>query len=362
MSKSIFTEEDGDLKILQDETIAVIGYGNQGRAQALNMRDSGLKVIVGNRGDSYRKRAEKDGFQAYSIEKATSLCDILFLLIPDEIMKDVFESDIKPNLKDKGAIVFASGYNIAFDIIAVPNEYDVLMIAPRMIGAGVRARFLTKEGFYSFVHVENDASGKAVQRLLALCKAVGTLIKGAIDVSFKQEAVLDLFNEQGFGPAFGRVLLTSIFTLVDAGYPLEAVLIEMFMSEEMSYTYRKMANIGLVKQVSLHSHTSQYGAMSRGIKFRKLPLKDKMNEILQNIESGNFAKEWEKKSSKLKFKFLKFFATRTRINNLEQKARKNLNLKSYDIFEEEEPTVENPEEMKKLQDELKEFEKFYQEY
>ncbi len=362
MDKNIFTEKDGNLDIIRDGTVAVIGYGNQGRAQALNMRDSGLKVIIGNRSDNYKKRAEKDGFEAYSIDKATSLCDILFLLIPDEIMKDTYENDIKPNLKKKGAIVFASGYNIAFNIIEDSKSHDILMIAPRMIGAGVRARFLTNEGFYSFVHVENDASGKAKEKLLALCKAIGTLKKGAIDVNFKQEAVLDLFNEQAFGPAFGRVLLTSIFTLVDAGYPLEAVLIEMFMSEEMSYTYHKMAKIGLVKQVNLHSHTSQYGAMSRGIKFRNLPLKEKMSEILQNIESGNFAEEWEKKSSKLKFKFLKFFATRTRINKLEQKARKNLNLKTFDIFEEEEPSAEDSEELNRLKDELKEFEEFYQEY
>ena len=215
-------------------------------------------VIIGNRSDDYRKRAEKDGFKTYSIDEVVKLSDIVFLLIPDEIMKDVYSSFIKPNLKKGNAIVFASGYNIAFNIIDVSKEFDLLMIAPRMIGAGVRERFLTKEGFYSFVHVKNDSSGKASKRLLALCKAIGTLTKGAIDVTFKQEAVLDLFNEQGFGSVFGRVLLTSIFTLVDAGYPLEAVLIEMFMSEEMSYTYNKMANIGLVKQVNLHSHTSQY--------------------------------------------------------------------------------------------------------
>ena len=341
MVKYIFTEEDVNLEVLQDLTIAVIGYGNQGRAQALNMRDSGLNVIIGNQGDSYKKRAERDGFKVYSIDKAAQLCDILFLLIPDEIMKEIYENEIRSNLKEKGAIVFASGYNIAFNIIDFSRKHDVLMIAPRMIGAGVRARFLTKEGFYSFIHVENNASGQAQERLLELCKAIGTLVKGAIDISFKQETVLDLFNEQAFGPAFGRILLTSIYTLIDAGYPLEAVLIEMFMSEEMSYTYNKMANIGLVKQVNLHSHTSQYGAMSRGIKFRNLPLKDKMNDILHDIESGAFAKEWEKKSSKIKFKFLKFFATRIRINKLEQEARKNLNLEVHDIFEVEKPEIKN---------------------
>jgi ketol-acid reductoisomerase len=359
MTKYIFTEKDGDLKNLEGLTIGIIGYGNQGKAQALNLRDSGLKVIIGNREDEYSKRAKKDGFEVYSITEATKSSDIIFLLIPDEIMKDVYENQIQPNLKDKGSIVFASGYNIGFNLIKPSIKYDILLIAPRMIGSGVRERFLSKEGFFSFIHVENDASGRAKEILLALCKGIGTLSKGVIDISFKQEAVLDLFNEQGFGPAFGRVLLNSIYTLVDAGYPPEAVLVEMFMSEEMSYTYKKMAQIGLIKQVEFHSQTSQYGAMSRGIKFVNLPLKKTMKSILENIESGDFAKEWEKKSSRLKFKFLKFFATKTRINRLEQKARKNLNLKSLSYHDVIEPKIDQKvtEEMRK---ELAEFEEYFQ--
>jgi len=362
MVEHIFSENDGNLDVLLNLTITIIGYGNQGRAQALNMRDSGLKVIIGNRKDQYRKRAKKDGFEVFSIEEATKLCDILFLLIPDEVMKEIYENHIKDNLKDKGAIVFASGYNIAFNIIKPPKKHDVLLIAPRMIGVGVRERFLTNEGFFSFIHVENDASSKAQEILLALCKAIGTLKKGAFDISFKQEAVLDLFNEQAFGPVFGRVLLTSIFTLVDAGYPPEAVLIEMFMSEEMSYIYEKMAQVGLVKQVDFHSQTSQYGAMSRGIKFRNLPIKKEMKKILENIESGNFAKEWEKKSSKIIFRFLKFFATKTRINKLEQKVRRNLKLKSIDYYEFEEPTIDDSDITKKIMRELKEFEDYIMEF
>ena len=128
-------------------------------------------------------------------------------------------------------------------------------------------------------------------------------------LSFKQEAELDLFNEQGFGPAFGRVLLSAIYTLIEAGYPSEAVLVEMYMSNEMSYTYKKMAEIGLIKQVDFHSQTSQYGAMSKGIRYRKLPLKPTMNQILKEIQEGEFTKEWSRKLTKLKFKAIKFFAT-----------------------------------------------------
>jgi ketol-acid reductoisomerase len=361
MSKYIFTERDANIALLKDKTIAIAGYGNQGKAQALNMRDSGLRVIIGNRDDEYKKRAKKDGFETYSISDATKKCDILFFLIPDEIMKEVYESEVKANLREKRALVFASGYNIAFNIIETSRKHDILLIAPRMIGAGVRERFLTREGFFSFIGIKNDASGNAREILLALCKGIGTLTKGAIEVSFKQEAVLDLFNEQGFGPAFGRVLLTSIYTLVDAGYPLEAVLVEMFMSEEMSYTYKKMAQVGLVKQTNMHSQTSQYGAMTRGIKFRNLPLKSKMKDILENIESGSFAEEWKKKSSKLKFKFIKFFATKIRINKLEQKARRNLNLPDVGIFEYSEPVIDDPEELNQLKEELAEFENYFKE-
>ncbi len=355
----VFHEDDGDLSILKDMTIAIIGYGNQGRAQALNLRDSGLNIIVGNIEDEYKKIALNDNFSTFSIKEATEKSDIIFLLLPDEILNKIFEKDIKPNLKSKSAIVFASGYNIGFNLLKPPSDIDVMLIAPRMIGVGVRENFLKNVGFFSFIAIEQDVSGQAKQILLALAKGIGTLKKGAIMLTFKQEAELDLFNEQGFGPAFGRVLLTCIYTLIDAGYPPEAVLIEMYMSNEMSYTYKKMADVGLVKQVDFHSQTSQYGAMSRGIRFRKLPLRDKMEKILKEIQDGEFTKEWEKKITKLKFKMIKYFATKQKINNLEKQVRKNLKLKHYDIYEEEPPKEAELSELKKISDELKLFEQYF---
>ena len=361
-STTVYHEQDGSVNILDGEIIAVIGYGNQGRAQALNMRDSGLKVIIGNRDDEYKVRAQNDGFETYSISDAVKKARISFLLIPDEIMNNLFEKEIREHLSPDDALVFASGYNIAFNLLEPPHNVDVLMIAPRMIGVGVRETFLRGEGYFSFVHVHQDVSGKAREILLALAKGVGTLKKGAIDVTMKEEAVLDLFNEQGFGPAFGRVLLSSIYTLVNAGYPVEAVLVEMYMSGEMSYTYEKMANIGLVKQTNFHSHTSQYGAMSRGIKFMSLPLPKIMKGILENIENGGFAKEWENPLSKLKFKFIKYFAMKTRINKLEQKARKNLGIEEVNIYEKDALTEDEIKEHKELRKELQEFEKFYADF
>ncbi|MBD3195823.1 MAG: ketol-acid reductoisomerase [Candidatus Lokiarchaeota archaeon] len=356
---NIYHENDGDLNVLKGKTIAIVGYGNQGRAQALNLRDSGLNVIVGNRDDDYKSIAQEDEFETFSIQEAVKEADVVFILIPDEIMQDVFESSIKPNLTENDAIVFASGYNVGFDLLNLPENIDILLLAPRMIGVGVREKYLDGEGFFSFIAVHQDHSNNALQIILALSKGVGTLKKGAIEVTFKMEAELDLFNEQGFGPAFGRVLLSAIHTLIDAGYPPEAVLVEMYMSGEMSYTYQAMAKVGLVKQVNFHSQTSQYGSMSRGIRFRKLPLKPKMEEILEEIQSGEFTKEWEKSLTKLKFKLIKFFATKQKINRIENEVRESLGLKEYDVYEGEPPTEEEMKELKEISEELKVFEKYY---
>lgn len=355
----IYHEIDGDLLNIKNKTISIIGYGNQGRAQALNLRDSGLNIIVGNIEDKYKNIALKDDFSVYTIEEAMKKSDIIFILIPDEIMNEIFKKSIKPYLRANSVIVFASGYNIGFNLLKPPKNVDILLIAPRMIGVGVRENFLKKEGFFSFIAIEQDASGNAKEILLALAKGIGTLKKGAIMLSFKQEAELDLFNEQGFGPAFGRVLLSSIYTLIDAGYPPEAVLIEMYMSKEMSYTYKMMADVGLIKQVDFHSQTSQYGAMSRGIRFRKLPLKEKMGQVLKEIQDGDFTKEWEKKLTKLKFKMIKYFATKQKINKLEKQVRKNLKLKVYDIYGEAPPTEEEIAKLKSVSDELKLIEQYY---
>jgi len=356
---NIFHEKDADLSIIKEKQIAIIGYGNQGRAQALNLKDSELNVIVGNRDDKFRQYAIDDGFATYSIEEAVKKADVIFLLIPDEIMADLFKKSIKPNLSNGNALVFASGYNVGFGLLNLPDEVDVLLLAPRMIGVGVREKFLDGEGFFSFIAIEQDTTGKAMDILLGLAKGIGTLQKGAVEVTFKQEAELDLFNEQSFGPAFGRVLLSAIYTLLDAGYPPEAVLIEMYMSGEMSYTYQAMAKVGLVKQVNFHSQTSQYGSMSRGIRFRKLPLRPKMEEILKEIQNGEFTEEWEKKLTKLKFKIIKFFATKQKINRIENEVRENLDLDTYDLYEQEPPTKEDMENLKEISDDLIKFEKYY---
>jgi ketol-acid reductoisomerase len=332
-SSTLYTASDADLHTLRDQTVAVIGYGNQGRAQALNLRDSGVRVIVGNRPDGYRAHAQEDGFEVVDIPSAVSRAQVVMLLLPDELTPGLYQEQVKPHLAPGSALVFASGYNVAFDLVDLPPVVDVLLLAPRMIGVGVRERHLTGEGFYCLVGVHQDASGRAKEVLLALTWGIGGLHKPAIEVTFKQEAILDLFNEQAFGPAFGRVLLTAISVLLEAGLPPEAVLAEMYLSEEMAYTYRKMAQVGLVRQTLFHSRTSQYGAMSRGVRFMGLGLKERMRRIYREIDSGEFAREWGNPLARLKLKAIRTFAMRQSINSIEQRVRKTLGLEEVEEVE-----------------------------
>jgi ketol-acid reductoisomerase len=356
---TLYARGDANLELLQETTIAVIGYGNQGRAQALNLRDSGARVIIGNLHDRYRDLARTDGFQVHDISSAVAQAEIVLLLIPDEVLPGVFETSIKPYLKPNSTLVFASGYNVAFNHIAIPASVDAVLLAPRMIGVGVRERYLNQEGFYCFVGIEQDVSGVAKQRLLALTMSISRLVKPAIEVTFKQESLLDLFNEQAFGPAFGRVLLTAISVLIEHGLPPEAVLVEMYMSEEMAYTYQKMARSGLIRQTAFHSPTSQYGAMSRGTRFLGMNLRRRMNQIYNEIDNGDFAREWSKPLAKIRFKIIRYFAIRQSINKIENQVRKTLGMKAYEesalapeLFE----ILKNPD----IQKELKSFEEAFE--
>jgi ketol-acid reductoisomerase len=290
----IYHDHDADVDAIRSAKIAILGYGNQGSAQARNLRDSGLEVIVGNIDDSYRRTALADGFEVVPIAEAAARADTLFLLTPDEVMPEVYERDVAPHLKPGNLLNFAHGYNIAFALIVPPETVDVVMIAPRMIGAGVRDSYVSGEGFPSFVGVHRDATGKAKQRMLGLAKALGSTRAGCLEMSMNDEATLDLFSEQAFGPAFGRVLMTAIDTLVEAGYPPQAVLMELYLSGELAYSFQKIREMGALRQHELHSHTSQYGTMSRSLRYFDLDplLKSKMRESLEEIRSGAFAKEW----------------------------------------------------------------------
>lgn len=325
----IYRAEDADRGVLDERRVAIVGYGNQGRSQALNLRDSGATVVVGNIDDGYRQRALDDDFDVMPIADAVERSDVVMLLLPDEITPTVFERDVRPNLRSGDVVCFASGYNITYKHIVCPDFVDVVLLAPRMVGTGVREYYQSGDGFYSFIAVEQDASGKAIDVLLSLALGVGTLWKGAVEVTFAMETELDLFNEQAFGPAFGKVLLTAINTLTKAGYPKEAVLLEFYMSGEFGHICKEMSEVGLIKQLDHHSQTSQYGAISRGIRFLGVNLKRPMKKILKDIRSGKFAREWswEQRTGKLRYRFLRKMALRQPINKMEQSVREQLGLK-----------------------------------
>ena len=358
---NIYREKDADLSVLKGTTIGMIGYGNQSRSQALNLRDQGLNVIVGNREDEYKRRAEEDGFTTYSISETVQKAQALFFLIPDELMSGVFRAEIRPHLKKNDAIIFASGYNIAFGLIEPPDFIDVFLIAPRMIGIGVRETFLNKDGYFSFIGVHQDASGKGKEKMLALSKGVGGLTKGGIEVTFKEEAVLDLFSEQGFGPAFSQIMMKPINILIEAGYSEEAVLIEMVLSGKMKYAFKGIMDSGIINQIHFMPKRAQYGAMSRGIRLKD-PIHNIINiqkDVVLNIENGGFAEEWEKSITKLKFKFIKFMASRIGFAKLEKRVRESLGMPDVDLWEEVPyPTKEESKKTSEIRNMLKEFQYF----
>ena len=288
-----FGESDGDLRQLAGRRLAIIGYGNQGRAQALNLRDSGVPdILVATLRDDSWAQAERDGFAVRPVAEAAQAADILFLLIPDEELPAAFPAEIAPHLRQHDTIVLASGYNLAFGELALPSNVDVLLLAPRMIGRQLRELYEQGEGFYSYLSVEQDASGRAWPTLLALAKGIGTLRLGALELSAKDEAVLDLFHEQGFGSLLGATVMLMLEVGVEAGLPPEAMVLDLYLSGEMAQTFQAMADLGFVEQARLHSPTSQYGGMMRTIGLDREPIRRHLLQVIEEIRGGDFARQW----------------------------------------------------------------------
>lgn len=293
--EKIYFDFDADIDILQDKVLAFIGYGNQGRAQALNLRDSKVNnIIIGNIKDVYFEQAKKDNFEVYSIQEASKKGDILFILIPDEFAPEIYKSEIEPFLNSYKVLNFASGYNITFKLIKPPKYTDVIMVAPRMIGNGVRELYLSGEGFPSFFAVENNSSGRAKDIALAISKGIGATKKGVIEVSFNDETYLDLISEQATLPLIFTVLTEVYNSMLEMGHPEEAILTELYLSKESAIMFEKMAEIGFFKQLTLHSHTSQYGQLSRFERIDRNYFRKFIKEQYENIKNGKFAIEFEK--------------------------------------------------------------------
>ena len=303
MGKFYF-EKDADFGLILDRVISVVGYGNQGRSQALNLRDSGFKVIIGNIKDAYSDQAKKDGFKVYSIAEATQRGNILLILLPDEIAPEVYSREIHQNLKKKDVLCFASGYNITYDYISPPSFIDLVLVAPRMGGPAVRETYLRKDGFVSLIGTSQDFSGQALKIAVAVCMGIGS-VQGALLSSFEEETIIDLFGEQIEGMSLYTTQL-AFETLIEAGCSPEASLLELYMSGEPSEDWRNFARIGLWKQLRGHSRTSQYGQLTRGELAAGEETKKLFAKIAEDIKCGKFAREWmlEQKSGLTVFKRL----------------------------------------------------------
>ncbi len=282
---TIYHEADCDPSAIAGASVAVVGYGNQGRSWALNLRDSGLDVSVHVRADTSREAAVADGFTARDLD-ATADADVVCLLVPDDIIPTV---PLAP--RADALVVVASGYCLAFD--RVDWACDVGMIAPRMLGPEVRSCYEEGVGFITAVGVHEDRTGTAQARLLALASAVGGLRQGAIEMSPRHEAVLDLAVEQALAPALRRVSTSFVEVMLEQGVPLEAIMCELFLSGEVERSYRRLRVEGYVAQMAHHSPVSQYGQLSRQDRYDHLDVAATMRDIVANIENGAFADEWD---------------------------------------------------------------------
>ncbi len=284
----IYYESDADPKSIEGQSVAIVGYGNQGRSWALNLRDSGIEVQVCVRADASREQASADGFTTGELADA-SRADIVCLLVPDDAIPK-----LPLERSEQGLTIIASGYSVGFDRFRPAG--DIAMIAPRMLGPEVRLCYEEGVGFITALGVETDATGTALARTLAIAGAIGGLKQGAIEMSAKQEAVLDLAVEQVLSPALTHVSQSFVGAMMNEGIPLEAIITELVMSGEVERSYRILREIGFARQMGFHSPTSQYGQLSRRGRFDHLDFASKMAEITADISSGRFADEWDAES------------------------------------------------------------------
>ncbi len=289
-----FTQRDADPRVLAGHRVAVIGYGALGRSVALNLRDSGVDVVVGNIPDGYREQAAADGFAPLGLGDAAAGADEVLVLLPDEVIPGCFGQQVAPRLRLGGAVCFASGYALAYSLVSPPPGVDVLLLAPRMAGALVRQAYLAGEGFHSCLSAEADVTGRAWPRLLALAGAVGSLRRGAIELPAAQEALLDLLVEQTFGVYLGLGMQLAFQVGVEAGLPPEALVLELYMSGELSATIRSFATDGFFGSLLGHGLTALYGGFIRTGEVDGQGMARMYRRVLDDIRSGGFAERFQR--------------------------------------------------------------------
>jgi ketol-acid reductoisomerase len=304
--RKVYFDSDASLNPLKGKTLAVIGYGIQGEAQAKNLRDSGLNVIVGLRkeGQSWGK-AEKDGFKVYPISEATKKGDVIFVLIPDMAQPEVYRESIAPYLTEGKTLDFAHGFNIHFKQIIPPKNVDVIMVAPKSPGARLRETYKDGFGVPALIAVYQDYTGYAKETALAISKALGCTKAGVLETTFKDETESDLIGEQTVLVGGLIELIKNGFeVLLEAGYPPELAYFEACNEAKliMDLIYQK----GITGMLKAVSDTAKYGGLTVGPKIIDKHVKENMRKAVENVKSGKFAEEWinEHKKGEKKLKAL----------------------------------------------------------
>jgi ketol-acid reductoisomerase len=288
----VYREADGPGGGLAGEAVAVLGYGNLGRTAALNLRDSGVKVRIGNREDDYAERARQEGFEVVPLAVAAS-DDVVLVLLPDEVIPTVFAQDVAPALRPGSAIGFGSGYSLAFGLVRPPDHVDVLLVAPRMAGNTARRRYLAGEGFWGCVGVEADRGGHAQRRMLGLAEGLGILRAGAVEMSAAVEATLDLFVEQTMGAVLGLAMMVAFEIGREADIPAEALVMEMYMSGEMEAVFQSFRETGFFRASEDHGPTAVFGGLTRTLEMDREAMAASFRSVLEDIRSGGFARRFQ---------------------------------------------------------------------
>ena len=291
MAKTYY-DQDADLEMLAGKTVAVIGYGSQGHAHALNLKDSGVSVVVGlYEGSKSKAKAEAHGLTVLPVAEAVKKADITMVLIPDEKQADVYKTEIGPNLKSGSALAFAHGFNIHFKQIIPPADVDVFMVAPKGPGHLVRRTYTEGSGVPDVFAVHQDASGKCFDIALAYAKALGGTRSGVLQTTFRDETEEDLFGEQCvLMGGLCQLMKTGFEVLVEAGYPPEMAYFECF--HEMKLIVDLCYEGGITKMVQSCSDTAEYGSYVIGPRIVTEDTKKEMKKCLHEIQDGTFATKW----------------------------------------------------------------------
>jgi ketol-acid reductoisomerase len=294
---TVYTGKDLRTNLVRGARAAVVGYGTQGHAHALNLRESGALVAVGaRRGGEGWRQAEADGFQPVPVAEAVEGAEYVAVLLPDETHRDAFASEIAPHLARGAALVFAHGFSVAFGFVEGPDANDVLLVAPKAQGHYLRRAFVEGGGVSCLVAVENDASGKALDRALSYAACIGCLEAGAIETTFRDEAVTDLFGEQAVLCGGVPALVKAAFeTLVERGYPPEIAYIECL--HELKIITDLMFEGGVAYMRRRISGTAAWGSFLAERRMVPEAVRTEMRSLLDDIESGAFAEGWQKEAS-----------------------------------------------------------------